>query len=128
MIGNLNKIVYSLTLTLCISTLISLVFRDTFWLVFTLTTILQITGFLIFNRIYTNQLIRDMEVIKTQQLTEANRNYTYVECPCTEKANQFVDIRFDIKNIYRCESCNADITATPNIVTTNVTNPIYFNQ
>ena len=68
--GSFAKFLYSIILTASISTLIGLIFRNNFWYVFTLITILQITGFLILNQIYTNRLKQSLEVIKADQLRE----------------------------------------------------------
>ena len=69
------KFLYSIILTASISTLVGLIFRSNFWYMFTLTTILQVTGFLVLNQIYTNRLKQSLEVIKADQLREQNRNY-----------------------------------------------------
>jgi len=126
--SSFGKLIYSIFLTFSISTLVALIFKDVFWNVFAIVTILQIISFVIFNRIYTNWLIQSLEKSKTEQLRESNRNYTHVECPCSQKYTQLVDIRFDTRNIYRCMQCDKDISATPNITTVNVSDPLYFDK
>ena len=86
------KLIYSVFITLGISSLIALIFKDIFWNVFILVTILQIIISIFFNRIYTNRLIYTLEYAKADQLREFNRNYTNVDCPCSEKYTQLVDI------------------------------------
>jgi DNA-directed RNA polymerase subunit RPC12/RpoP len=126
--SSFGKLIYSIFLTLSVSSLIALIFKDIFWNVFAVVTILQIISFIFFNRIYTNRLILALEKNKVEQLKESNRNYTHIECPCSEKYNQLVDIRFDMKNIYRCLHCNKDISATPSITTVNTSDPLYFDK
>jgi DNA-directed RNA polymerase subunit RPC12/RpoP len=126
--SSFGKLIYSIFLTLSISSLVALIFKDVFWNVFAIVTILQIISFVIFNRIYTNWLILALEKSKAVQLKESNRNYTHVECPCSQKYSQLVDIRFDMKNIYRCLQCDKDISATPIITTVNTSDPLYFNK
>ena len=126
--SSFGKLIYSIFLTLSISSLVALIFKDVFWNVFAIVTILQIISFVIFNRIYTNWLILALEKSKAVQLKESNRNYTHVGCPCSQKYSQLVDIRFDTKNIYRCLQCDKDISATPIITTVNTSDPLYFDK
>jgi len=122
------KFLYSIILTASISTLVGLIFRSNFWYMFTLTTILQVTGFLVLNQIYTNRLKQSLEVIKADQLREQNRNYVNVVCPCNQKNIQFVDIRFDTKPLYVCDKCDKQVSCEPSVKTFTVTSPVYFGK
>lgn len=126
--SSLAKILYSTILTFSISTIVGLIFKSNFWYVFTLTTILQVIGFLILNQIYTNRLKQSLEMIKADQLREQNRNYVNVVCPCNEKSVQLVDIRFDTKPQYTCNKCNKQVSCEASVRTFTVTSPVYFGK
>ena len=120
------KILYSIILTASISTLVGLIFKSNFWYAFSLTTILQVTGFSILNQIYSNRLMQSLEAVRADQVREQNRNYTSVECPCGHI--QSVDIRFDVKTVYVCDKCNNQVSCQPSVKTFLVTSPIYFGK
>jgi len=124
MIGNF---IVSVFLTCSVSTILGLIFREDFWYVFALATIVQIVGFLLFQQIYSNRLIRRFEEIKIEQIKESNRNFIEVSCPCDEENKQTADFRFDRKNIYKCNKCGKNFAATANLRTVMTTNPIYFD-
>lgn len=128
MSNNFLKILYSVVITVIVSTLFATLFNNNFWTVFVLATILQFLLFYIFNKIYTNRLIYNLEVIKERQLKEVNRNYTNVVCPCNKKSVQFIDLRFDVDTVYKCNDCENSIKCVPNPQTFVVTSPIYFKN
>lgn len=128
MSNSLYKITFSVLLTITVSMLFGLLFKNNFWTVFTLCTILQFIIFYTFNKIYTNRLIRNFEEIKIQQFKEANRNYLNVVCPCNDKNIQFIDIRFDADTIYKCNKCEKEVRCIPEVKTFAITSPIYFNK
>lgn len=124
----LSRFLLSVFLTACISTILGLIFRDSFWYVFTLAAILQIVGFLLFQQIYTNRLVSNFEQIKIQQIKENNRNFIEVSCPCDDQNKQIVDFRFDQKNVYKCTKCGKNFTAIATLRTVLTTDPIYFEN
>ena len=124
----ISRFIVSVFLTVCVSTILGLIFKNNFWYIFTLASIVQIVGFLLFQRIYTNNLVLKAENIKISQLKEANRNLVEVSCPCDEENKQTVDFRFDQKNIYKCNKCGKNFTAVANLNTILTTDPIYFDN
>lgn len=126
--SSLLKIIYSIGITVTISTLFAFIFKNNFWYIFTLATLIQIVGFIIFNQIYANNLAQKIEAIKIDQLKEANRNLVEITCPCDDNAKQIVDFRFDVKNIFKCEKCGKNFTALVDFKTVLTTDPIYFDN
>ena len=124
----IGKFLLSVTLTAAVSTILGLIFKDNFWYVFTLASIVQVVGFLLFQQIYANRLLRNFEEIKIQQMKEGNRNLVDVSCPCDEQNRQTVDFRFDQKNIYTCKKCGKNFTAVATLKTIMTTDPIYFEN
>ena len=124
----ISRFIVSTFLTVCVSTILGLIFKNNFWYVFTLVSIVQIVGFLLFQRIYTNNLVLRAENIKIDQLKEASRNLVEVSCPCDEENKQTVDFRFDQKNIYKCNKCEKNFTVAANLNTILTTDPIYFDN
>ena len=123
----IGRFIASIFLTCSVSTILGLIFRENFWYVFALASIVQIVGFLLFQQIYTNRLVRKFEEIKIMQLKEVGRNLVEVSCPCDDENKQTVDFRFDRKNIYKCTKCNKNFTAVANLRTMVTTDPIYFD-
>tara|TARA_R110001592_G_scaffold140614_1_gene361647 strand:- start:215 stop:598 length:384 start_codon:yes stop_codon:yes gene_type:complete len=124
----LSRFLISVSLTVCVSTILGLIVSDSFWYVFTLAAIIQIAGFLLFQQIYTNRLVHDFEEIKIQQIKESSRNLIEVSCPCDEENTQTVDFRFDRKNICKCTKCGKNFTIMSTLRTVMTTDPIYFDS
>jgi hypothetical protein len=124
----LSRFLLSVILTGAVSTILGLIFKDNFWYVFALASIVQIVGFLLFQQIYANRLLRNFEEIKTQQIKEGSRNLVDVSCPCDDQNKQTVDFRFDQKNIYKCTKCGKNFTAVASLRTILTTDPIYFEK
>lgn len=124
----LSRFLLSVILTGAVSTILGLIFKDNFWYVFALASIVQIVGFLLFQQIYANRLLRNFEEIKTQQIKEGSRNLVDVSCPCDGQNKQTVDFRFDQKNIYKCTKCGKNFTAVASLRTILTTDPIYFEK
>lgn len=127
--NSILKILASLGLTFGISTFIALLFSDElFWITWTVTTVLQFAIFYIFNQVYSNKIIRDLELVKIDQIKEANRNLVVVGCPCDENNKQTVDFRFDSDNVYECVKCGKNFRVTSKLATLLTTDPIYFEK
>ena len=127
--NSILKVLASLGLTVGISTLIALLFSDElFWFAWTIATVLQFVIFYFYNRIYANKLIKDLELIRTDQIKEANRNLVVVGCPCDEENKQTVDFRFDTENIFECNKCSKKFKVTSKLATLLITDPIYFEK
>lgn len=123
-----NRIVISLILTFLVSTLIGLIFLNKFWIVFTLAAIIQFLFFYILNTVYENKLIEKAQKIKLDEFKELTKHYVLVNCPCAERVKQDVEIRFDKDIIYKCNKCEKNIRALPDVKTVLQTDPIYFNN
>jgi hypothetical protein len=118
----MKKLLTSLTLTLLVSGLFGIIFKD--WLVFGLATILQILFFYFFNTVYENYLTK--KVIEASALVEREKlkNTVKVLCPCAENNPQEVLLSFNEDTIFKCQKCNKDVRASTNIGTTLVTTPL----
>lgn len=126
--NSILKALTSLIVTFGVATLFGLIFKDNFWLVFAIATILQFFGFYIFNQVYLNNIILNAERIKIDQIKESNRNLVEIGCPCDENYKQLVDFRFDQKNIYKCDKCGKNYTAIVSFKSILTTDPIYFEN
>ena len=106
----MRKVLTSLTLTLLVSALFGIIFKDL--IVFFLATILQILFFYFFNTVYENYLTK--KVIEANSLVEIEKlkNTVKVLCPCGENNPQDVLLSFNEDTIYKCSKCNKDVRAT----------------
>lgn len=118
----MRKVLTSLTLTLLVSALFGIIFKDL--IVFFLATILQILFFYFFNTVYENYLTK--KVIEANSLVEIEKlkNTVKVLCPCGENNPQDVLLSFNEDTIYKCSKCNKDVRATTNVGTSLITTPI----
>ena len=116
----MKKVLLSLTLTLLVSSLFGIIFKD--WFVFALATILQILFFYFFNSVYENFLIKRAVEINGEIEKEKYKNAVLVTCPCG--SSQEVILSLEKDTIYRCNECKNEIRAAVNIGTALVTNPI----
>ena len=126
--SNLFKLLRSFTITVLVSFIIASFFPNYFWSVFGLTTLIQIIVSSIFSRIYSNNVIKEFEYIKTSQIKEANRNIVTLPCPCDQRTELTVDYRFDRDNVTICSKCEKNIKCTAGIGTAVTTDPIYFEK
>ena len=127
--SSLLKIVFSLGVTLLVSYFISSIISDEkFWFIFGLATIVQIFIFYLFNQMYSNKLIKEFELVRTDQIKEANRNFLVVGCPCDENNKQTIDFRFDSDNVFECVKCGKNFRVTSKLATLLTTDPIYFEK
>ena len=124
----ISRFLISLILTVAVSTILGLIFKDNFWYVFVLVSIVQIVGFLLFQQIYGNNLLRNFEELKIQQMKEGNRNLVDVSCPCDDQNKQTVDFRFDRKNVYTCTKCGKNFAVMATLREVMTTDPIYFEN
>ena len=116
----MKKVLLSLSLTLLVSGLFGIIFRD--WLVFGLATILQILFFYFFNTVYENFLIKRAVELNGEIEKGILKNTVQVTCPCGAKQDVVLSMTED--TIYRCKDCKNEIRATTNIGTALVTTPI----
>tara|TARA_R110000787_G_scaffold177712_2_gene289693 strand:- start:18854 stop:19216 length:363 start_codon:yes stop_codon:yes gene_type:complete len=114
------KVITSLALTLLVSGIFGILFRD--WLVFGLVTILQILFFYFFNTIYENFLIKRAIEIGAETEKVIYDNTTKVDCPCG--SSQEITLSLTEDTIYRCDACKNEIRATTSIGTALVTTPL----
>jgi ABC-type multidrug transport system fused ATPase/permease subunit len=123
-----SKILFSLVITSLVSTLAGLIYVSQFWIIFGLAFILQVLFFYFLNSIYENKLIEKAQKLKLEEYKELTKHIILIECPCADKAKQDVEVRFDKELIYKCNKCDKNIRALPDIKTVLQTDPIYFND
>lgn len=123
-----SKIIISLLITTLVSSLAGLLFVSKFWIVFSLVFILQILFFYFFNSIYENKLIEKAQALKLKEFQELNKHIVTVQCPCAEKNNQNIEMRFDKDIVYECAKCKKNVKAIADVKTILTTDPIYYNN
>ena len=116
----MKRILASLTLTLLVSGLFGIIFKD--WFVFTLATIMQILFFYFFNTVYENYLTKKVIEATSSLEIEKLKNTVRVTCPCGSSQEVLLTMTED--TIYRCDECKNEIRAAVNIGTSMVTTPI----
>lgn len=123
-----SKILFSFLITTLVSTLSGLIYPDKFWWLFSLTFILQVLFFYFVNTIYENRLIEKAKKLKLEEYKELTKHIIQLQCPCSEKVKQDVEVRFDKDILYKCNKCEKGIRAISDVKTLLQTDPIYFND
>lgn len=121
------KTIVSLVLTICISTLFSLIFIDNFKVVFAIATILQFIGFYIFNNIYENILRKKAIELSVEFERERAKGMVTVSCPSCNNIQQ-IQMAINTDILYECTKCKSEIKASNNTNTLLTTNPIYTQR
>jgi predicted membrane protein len=124
----IQKVLFSLLVTLIVSGLLAFLFANHWVIVFFLSFTLQILFFYIGNTIYENKLIEKAERIRTEQIKEATKLVATVECPCGEHFKQDTVIRFDEELTYKCDKCDKIIKLNVDVKPVLTTQPIYTNR
>ena len=110
----MRKLLTSVALTLMVSGLFGIIFKD--WFVFILATILQVLFFYFFNTVHENYLIKKALEAGAEIKKLEFDNSMEVVCPCGAKQNE--------DTIYRCDKCKNEIRAAVNVGTAMVTVPV----
>ncbi len=121
------KILRSLFVTLTISGLFAFIFKNYWISVFILVTIIQVIGFSIGRTIYENYLKKELFKIQADREIEARKQFLMLECPCTEKVKQNVEISLQ-DGKYECLKCKKTINTSVEVKNLLATEPIYFNN
>ena len=103
----MRKAIISLLLTLSVSILFGMLFKDI--LVFFISLILQFLFFYFFNTIYENNLRKKAIILATEFEKERSKNERIITCQCGHKSTQEVSLDPNKEQIYRCEECGKDM-------------------
>lgn len=123
-----KKIFVSLGITCLISTLIGLLFAANFFIAFAAAFIIQVLTFYYLNSLNEQKVALRLLEIKNEQDRIAALQTAIIECPCTEKNKQGVEMRFDKDITFKCSKCSKMIKADVDVKSVLVTEPIYFNE
>tara|TARA_R110000850_G_scaffold17269_10_gene53297 strand:- start:2739 stop:3113 length:375 start_codon:yes stop_codon:yes gene_type:complete len=119
----MKKAFISLSLTILVSTLFGIVFKDIY--VFCIAFIFQFLFFYLFNSVYGNYLSKKALQLATEFERERSKNERVITCQCGHKSTQEVSLDPTKEQIYRCEDCGKDMRINIFIDTTLVTTPVY---
>ena len=124
----MKKYLYSLIVTLSVSTLFVLLFIDNFKIVFAITTLLQFLLFNIFNTIYENILRKKAIELSIEFEEQRSKNMVNVNCPCGENTQQNILMTLSEDTLYECIKCKREIRASNQVNTLLTTTPIYTKR
>jgi hypothetical protein len=121
------RLITSLLFLTAVSTVIGLfftVFGIKFWIGFTFGTLLQI----ILHNVFMS-ILNTFSALKNKQLeNERIKEFTYqgleVTCPCNKKHIDFVPLRFNTPNSYKCGECLKSVAVYLTAETAMQTEPI----
>lgn len=122
----MRNILKSILLTISVSTIFAF-FIDPFWKTFTITTVIQFVVFYFFNTAYQGYIIQKAIKLNTQFEKEKAVNLVTLACPSCNH-NQTIEMNLTSFKIYKCEKCDVEIKAEPNVKNYITTDPIYFDK
>ena len=123
----LPKLLISLTVLLIVSTVgaFSLtLFGLKFWTSFILCIILQIILHNAITSIFNTVIALKNKKLENERIKEFTYQGLEVTCPCNKQHKDFVPIRLNTPNMYRCGECDKSISVFINAETALQTEPI----
>ena len=95
-----------------------------FWLSFVLATLVQIIVYNIFRAILDAVVVLKDKKLENERIKEFSYQGLEVTCPCNKKHIDFVPIRLNTPNMYRCGECDKSVSIYINAETALQTEPI----
>lgn len=86
--------------------------------------LLQFGGFYLFTTILNVYIALKNKKLDTERLKEFSYQGLEVTCPCFKQVKQFVPVRLNTPNYYKCTECNKSISVIIDASTAAVTEPI----
>jgi|TARA_R100000482_G_scaffold124935_1_gene80104 DNA-directed RNA polymerase subunit RPC12/RpoP len=120
------NVLKSILITLVVSTIFGFIIEP-FWKTFIIVTLLQFIVFYFFNTLYQGYVLKKAMQLNITLEKEKQKNSIMLACPsCNYR--QFVEMNLLESVIYKCDQCNTEIKAEPNVKNYITTNPIYFKD
>jgi len=123
----IQKIIVPVAILLAVALVIA-VFLSTFhvawWLSFTAGILLQILIYNAFVSILDVYVTLKNKKLENERIAEFSYQGLEVECPCSKKRKDFVPIRLNDVNLYKCGECDKTVSVYINAETALQTEPI----
>lgn len=120
------KILRSICLTVLFSALIAALFTH-YIIVFFIALVLQFVIFYIGRTMYEDNLTIKLFALQAEREKEAKKQFAIMECPCTEKVKQEVEIIL-VDGEYTCSKCDKKIRTSVEVKNILATDPIMFEN
>lgn len=121
------SLLYPLMMLVIVSLVISLIllnFGIKFWLAFGISILAQIIFYNIFRSILTTFVTLKDKELENVRIKEFSYQGLEVACPCNKKHIDFIPIRLNTPNMYRCGDCDKSVSVYINAETAMQTEPI----
>jgi uncharacterized protein (UPF0212 family) len=113
-----------LTVVSITASVIFLGFGIKFWLSFVIATLAQIIIYNVFRAILDAVVILKDKKLENERIKEFSYQGLEVTCPCNKKHIDFVPIRLNTPNMYKCGECDKSVSVYINAETALQTEPI----
>ena len=124
----MRSILKSLALVIAISFILTVFLwyltHIPWWVLALLTTVIQFLGYYIYQEILITYYGIQARKIEAEMLKELSYQTVEVECPCSSKARQNINLRLNEDTQYECNTCKKRINVVVNISTTLATIPV----
>jgi len=120
------NILKSFIITILVSTIFAFIIEP-FWKTFIITTLLQFIIFYFFNTLYQGYIVKKAMELNIQLENEKAKSTVTLPCPSCNYIQQ-VEMSFNKTTTYKCDKCNTEIKAEPNVKNYLTTNPIYVEK
>lgn len=84
----------------------------------------QYVGFFAFSAIFNAIVALKNKKLENERLKELSFQGLEVECPCFKKIKDFIPVRLNTPNYYKCSDCKKTISVLINAETAVVTEPV----
>jgi len=127
----LKKLVFQVLALFAISTLFSAFFHYfgvNYFIGFLVGTVLQIFAFSTFNTALTAYVALKNKKLENERIKEFSYQGLDVVCPCYKKVADFVPVKLNTQNYYKCKECNKTVSIQLTCDTAITTEPIISTE
>ena len=121
------QVIKSILITVIISSLFAWIFSNHFVSVFAFTFAFQFVAFYVGRTIYENYIKVELFRIQADREKEAQKRFLMLQCPCSEKNQQDVEINLQDSS-YECAKCKKTINTSVEVKNLLATEPVYFDS
>jgi hypothetical protein len=111
-------------ISVALAVILTITFGVKFWIGFTLTFLAQIIVYNVFRYAFDAIIALKNKKLENERIKEFTYQGLEVTCPCTKKHIDFVPIRLNTPNMYKCGDCNKSVSVFINAETALQTEPI----
>lgn len=127
----LLELFYPILILFGVSGVLSYIFTGLtakFWISFVIVTLIQLVVYNIFRSVLDAFVALKNKQLENERIKEFSYQGLEVTCPCSKKCIDYVPIRLNTPNMYRCSGCDKSVSVYINAETALQTEPIVSTE